>query len=154
MDAPRAPIITQIRGLKRLELHGPTRAILELLPEWLNHLSETLNEVHLKVNLHFIFLISPLENSRQQKSNVHAFQGNCGSITPGVLKALVSPLQQSKSNIRALSLGLSYSLTHDDTFQFLNKFPQLEELELRYYWVSAMPHVKLLLFSRERPNSN
>lgn len=57
MDAPRVPIITQIRGLKRLELHGPTRAILELLPEWLNHLSETLKEVHLKVNLQFLLLL-------------------------------------------------------------------------------------------------
>ena len=65
MDAPRAPIIAQTRGLKRLELHGPTRAILELLPEWLNYLSETLKEVHLKVNLH---LISPLGKKRDKKN--------------------------------------------------------------------------------------
>jgi len=71
-----------------------------------------------------------------KNADIYASQDNCGSITPGVLKAFVFPPLQS--NIRALSLGLSYSLTHDDTFQFLNNFPQLEELELRYYWVSAM----------------
>jgi hypothetical protein len=58
-DAPRAPLITQIRGLTRLELRDPTRAILELLPDWLNHLSETLKELHLKVNLHLLYRYLP-----------------------------------------------------------------------------------------------
>ncbi|KAK2465510.1 hypothetical protein APHAL10511_002402 [Amanita phalloides] len=116
-DAPRAPLITQIRGLSKLELHNPTRAILELLPDWLDQLSETLRELHLK--------------------------GNCGSITPGVLNAFVLPPLQS--HLRALSLGLSYSLTHDITSKFLNNFSQLEELELRYYWQLKEPTIHLTL---------
>ncbi|KIL64554.1 hypothetical protein M378DRAFT_126372 [Amanita muscaria Koide BX008] len=117
-DAPRAPLITRIGHLERLELWDPTRAMLELLPEWLQRLSsETLTELHIK--------------------------GNCGSITPGVLTGFISsPLQH---RLRALSLGLSYSLTHDHVFTFLGSFPQLEELELRYYWQLKEPTVRLTL---------
>ncbi|KAF8626651.1 hypothetical protein AX15_004743 [Amanita polypyramis BW_CC] len=116
-DAPRAPLITQIQGLTRLELHDPTRAVLELLPDWLSQLSEKLRELHLKAN--------------------------CGSITPGVLRVIALPLMQS--NLRAISIGLSYSLTHDDVFKFLNNFSQLEDLELRYYWQLKEPTIRLSL---------
>ncbi|KAF8637140.1 hypothetical protein AX17_003044 [Amanita inopinata Kibby_2008] len=117
IDAPRAPLIVQIHGLDRLEMRDPTRAILDALPEWLDRLSGTLKGLHLK--------------------------DNCGSITPGVLHALALPRLQD--NLCALSLGLSYSLTHDDVFRFLNNFPQLEELELRYYWQLKSPSVRLCL---------
>ncbi|PFH50358.1 hypothetical protein AMATHDRAFT_145250 [Amanita thiersii Skay4041] len=116
-DNIRAPLVVQIQGLTRLEIYDPTRAMLQILPEWLDRLSKTLTALHLK--------------------------DNCGSITPGVLKAFVLPPYQE--TLRSLSIGLSYSLTHDDVFNFLNNFPQLEELELRYYWQIKAPVVPLSL---------
>ena len=67
-DAQRAPLITQIECLTRLELQDPTRAILDLLPAWLDRLSGTLTELHLKVNKiafllhhsHFLLLLGKL----------------------------------------------------------------------------------------------
>jgi hypothetical protein len=45
----RAPTLVQITGLHSLTLLNPGRAILQLLPEWLERLSSTLRELHLKV---------------------------------------------------------------------------------------------------------
>ncbi|KAK0463037.1 uncharacterized protein EV420DRAFT_1761372 [Desarmillaria tabescens] len=101
MDAPRTPMLVQITGINVLVLQDPTRAILDALPSWLADL--TLTELHLK--------------------------GNCGSITPGVLKSLVSQL----ANITAFSLGLSYSLTDEDVFSFLSQLLQLRSVALQYY---------------------
>ena len=58
-------------------------------------------------------------------------QGNCGSITPGVLRSFLPPVQ----NVHSLSLGLSYSLTDEDVFTFLGQLPHLESLDLTYYLV-------------------
>jgi hypothetical protein len=58
-------------------------------------------------------------------------QGNGGSITPGVLRSFLPPIQ----NVRSLSLGLSYSLTDEDVFTFLGQLPYLESLDLFYYLV-------------------
>lgn len=44
-----APILTQITGLSKLSIHSPTRAILDLLPDWLRRLSDSLTELHLTV---------------------------------------------------------------------------------------------------------
>ncbi|KAK0189778.1 hypothetical protein F5146DRAFT_1139243 [Armillaria mellea] len=101
MDVHRAPKLVQITGINILVLQDPTRAILDSLPSWLVNL--TLTELHLK--------------------------GNCGSITPGVLKSLVPYVE----NTTAFSLGLSYSLTDEDVFSFLSQLPQLRAVTLQYY---------------------
>ncbi|KAK0478760.1 hypothetical protein IW261DRAFT_185830 [Armillaria novae-zelandiae] len=101
MDMLRAPKLVQITGINILVLQDPTRAILDALPSWLANL--TLTELHLK--------------------------GNCGSITPGVLKSLVPYIE----NITSFSLGLSYSLTNEDVFSFLSQLPQLRSVTLQYY---------------------
>ncbi|KAK0236789.1 hypothetical protein EDD85DRAFT_587324 [Armillaria nabsnona] len=101
MDVPRAPKLVQITGISILVLQDPTRAILDALPSWLANL--TLTELHLK--------------------------GNCGSITPGVLRSLVPYVE----NITAFSHGLSYSLTDEDVFSFLSQLPQLRSVTLQYY---------------------
>ncbi|KAJ7088564.1 hypothetical protein C8R43DRAFT_297607 [Mycena crocata] len=52
---------------------------------------------------------------------------NCGSITPGVLRSFILP------NIAVFSLGLSYSITDDDLFDFLGQLPCLETVQIRHY---------------------
>ncbi|KAF7325658.1 hypothetical protein MKEN_00415700 [Mycena kentingensis (nom. inval.)] len=54
---------------------------------------------------------------------------NCGSVTPGFLRSLLPHLQ----NITAISLGLSYSLTDDDLFDFLGQLPCLESAQIQHY---------------------
>lgn len=51
-DEERAPLLTQVTGLSKLSIHSPTRAILELLPDWLRRLSDSLTELHLKVRIY------------------------------------------------------------------------------------------------------
>ncbi|KAF9478583.1 hypothetical protein BDN70DRAFT_994118 [Pholiota conissans] len=104
-DEARAPTLVQVNGLRSLTLLNPGRAILELLPAWIERLSSTLTEFHLK--------------------------GNCGSVTPGVLKSLVPHI---KDTLKGFTLGLSYSLMDQDTFSFLENFTQLEHVNFRYYW--------------------
>ncbi|KAK0213514.1 hypothetical protein IW262DRAFT_311297 [Armillaria fumosa] len=101
MDVLRAPKLVQITGVNILVLQDPTRAILDALPSWLANL--TLTELHLK--------------------------GNCGSITPGILKSLVPYIEK----ITSFSLGLSYSLTNEDVFSFLSQLRQLRSVTLQYY---------------------
>lgn len=48
-DEIRAPILTRIESLEKLTIYNPSRAVLELLPEWLRRLSGTLLGFHLKV---------------------------------------------------------------------------------------------------------
>lgn len=48
-DEVRSPILAQINGLRKLRISSPTRAILQLLPEWLERLSSSLVELHLTV---------------------------------------------------------------------------------------------------------
>ncbi|KAF8646265.1 hypothetical protein AX16_007305 [Volvariella volvacea WC 439] len=119
-DEIRAPLLVEISGLKKLAVHSPTRALLELLPGWLDRLSNGLKELHLK--------------------------DNCGSITPGVLNSLL--LNNCLQEVQALTLGLSYSLTDEDVFNFLAQLPQLEHLQLRYYLQlktpKSRPHLKNL----------
>ncbi|KAJ3565671.1 hypothetical protein NP233_g7486 [Leucocoprinus birnbaumii] len=109
-DENNAQIVSRMIGLSKLSIRSPTRAILELLPGWLERLSNSLVELHLK--------------------------DNCGSITPGVLKSIIPLLQPT---ILALSLGLSYSLTDEDVFSFLHQLPELRNVELRYYWQLKSP---------------
>jgi hypothetical protein len=49
MDEHSAPVLANIDGLHQLGLSNPTRAILNLLPEWLNRLSKSLVALHLTV---------------------------------------------------------------------------------------------------------
>ncbi|KAL6307344.1 hypothetical protein BKA93DRAFT_816002 [Sparassis latifolia] len=114
-------ILVQVGQLEALTIQNPSRAVLSLLPEWLGRMSRTLRELHLKEN--------------------------CGSVTPGVLRSFVPHLEA----IHAFSLGLSYSLTDDDVFSFLNQLPNLRTLELRYYLqlrapsaLPFLPHLRSL----------
>ncbi|KAI0742435.1 hypothetical protein C8Q80DRAFT_1188375 [Daedaleopsis nitida] len=99
----QAPILAQLRDLESLTIVSPSRAILQRLPEWLVELRPTLRKLHLT--------------------------NSCGSVTPGVLRSFLQPLQ----NTTSFALGLSYSLTDDDVFQFWTDLPNLEDLEFRYY---------------------
>ena len=49
-DEAKASVLAELYGLKKLTLDSPSRAILQLLPDWLRRLSGTLQELHLKVN--------------------------------------------------------------------------------------------------------
>ncbi|KAF7760029.1 hypothetical protein Agabi119p4_11724 [Agaricus bisporus var. burnettii] len=109
-DEVRAPLLIQITGLSKLSIHSPTRAILQLLSDWLRRLSDTLTELHLK--------------------------DNCGSVTPGVLRSFMPLLER---NIQSLSIGLSYSLTDEDIFSVLHHLQNLRKVELRYYWQLRQP---------------
>ncbi|KAF9546255.1 hypothetical protein CPC08DRAFT_379982, partial [Agrocybe pediades] len=109
-DDDHAPAIVQISRLRKLALKSPGRTILNLLPEWLGRLSPNLIELHL--------------------------QDNCGSVTPGVLKAILPRVEQS---LEAFTLGLSYSLTNDDVYTFLDHLSHLKRLQLKYYWQLRPP---------------
>lgn len=50
-DEPRAPMLVKLGQLRKLSLINPGRAILQLLPDWLSRLSESLVELHLKASL-------------------------------------------------------------------------------------------------------
>ena len=54
-DEPRAPNLVKLGNLRKLTLISPGRAILQLLPDWLNRLSGTLVELHLRVRHSFIY---------------------------------------------------------------------------------------------------
>ncbi|KAF9006991.1 hypothetical protein BDQ17DRAFT_1238451 [Cyathus striatus] len=111
MDEKKARILVQIGGLDKLTLKDPTRALLQLLPDWLRHLSSSLTGLHLL--------------------------DNCGSVTPGVLKSF---LPHVKQNLRTFTIGLSYSLTDQDVFVFLGEIRELKHVQLRYYWQLKPPH--------------
>lgn len=118
-----APVLSQIVGLESLTVVDPNRAILDLLPNWLSRLSGTLRELHLLVS-DFVSTDVPLGDPLRK--------GNCGSITPGVLRAI----QPLTIQLQSFSLGLSYSLEDGHVLQFLSNLPRLQNLQLRYYWVS------------------
>ncbi|KAF9269346.1 hypothetical protein L218DRAFT_432966 [Marasmius fiardii PR-910] len=106
----KAELVSRITGLTTLTLSNPTRKILQvLIPYWLSSLSDTLLELYL---LH-----------------------NCGSVTPGVLSSALPHLQ----TIRALSIGLSYSLTDHHVFTSLAQLPCLQTLALNYYTQHTSP---------------
>jgi hypothetical protein len=49
-DDAKVPVLVELCGLKKLTLESPSRAILQLLPDWLRRLSGTLQELHLTVS--------------------------------------------------------------------------------------------------------
>ncbi|KAJ3482735.1 hypothetical protein NLI96_g6777 [Meripilus lineatus] len=110
-----AHLLVQILGLESLTIQDPKSAILQLLPEWLDRLKGTLISLGL--------------------------QNNCGSVTPGVLRSLAVSLKQ----IQSLTLGLSYSLTNDDVFSFLNELSMLQDLQLDYYMQLRPPTTQVYL---------
>ncbi|KIM89934.1 hypothetical protein PILCRDRAFT_812717 [Piloderma croceum F 1598] len=69
-------------------------------------------------------------------------QNNCGSITPAILRSFIPHL---RPRVRSVSLGLSYSLTDDDVFAFLNELPELTSVELQYYLQLKIPAPTLSL---------
>ncbi|KAF8149464.1 hypothetical protein B0H34DRAFT_802453 [Crassisporium funariophilum] len=121
MTDGKAAALVGISGLRKVTLISPGRAILNLLPDWLGRLSSTLVELHLK--------------------------DNCGSITPGVLRSFIPHIQD---NLRALTLGLSYSLTDEDVLTCLADLPELKSVQLRYYWACAFN----LISPRAHPKLN
>ena len=64
-------------------------------------------------------------------------------MTPGVLRALVPLLQK----ITAISLGLSYSITDDDLFDFLGQLESLESAQLQHYLVGFPFCVSFMLLN-------
>lgn len=54
-----APLLTKVTGLSKLSISSPTRAILDLLPDWLRRLSDSLTEFYLKVCSLLSFLCYP-----------------------------------------------------------------------------------------------
>ncbi|KAG2005739.1 hypothetical protein CC2G_002118 [Coprinopsis cinerea AmutBmut pab1-1] len=102
--------LIKIKGLRKLMLRSPGRAILQVLPDWLGKMQRTLMELHLL--------------------------DNCGSVTPGVLKAF---LPHACERLKAFSLGLSYSLTDTDVFVFVDQLSSLERLQLRHYYQIRPP---------------
>jgi hypothetical protein len=50
MDETKSHLLCEISGLKHLTLYNPSRAVLQVLPDWLAKLSHTLSELHLKVS--------------------------------------------------------------------------------------------------------
>ncbi|KAF9526215.1 hypothetical protein CPB83DRAFT_940082 [Crepidotus variabilis] len=129
LDEPNALSLSFISGLRRLSIWNPSRAILQLLPDRLDRLSVSLVDL--------------------------ALESNCGSVTPGVLKAILAHI---KSNVRRFTLGLSYSLTNEDVFGFLSQLPMLEHLQLHYYWQlkppTAQPNLRSLQFFKATFSQN
>ncbi|ESK93277.1 hypothetical protein Moror_14540, partial [Moniliophthora roreri MCA 2997] len=106
----KTQLLASFRNLIKLSLHDPTRAILQaLIPGWLDALSGTLTDLHL--------------------------MGNCGSITPGVLRSAIPHLER----ICSFSIGLSYSLTDQDVFNALSQLPNLNTLRINYYLQNTSP---------------
>ncbi|KAI0684576.1 hypothetical protein BC835DRAFT_1389261 [Cytidiella melzeri] len=114
----QSSVLALLGGLERLVIEDPTRAILNVLPDWLSVLRGTFKGLHLK--------------------------NNCGSVNPGVLKQ-ISP---SVSELTSFTLGLSYSIDNNDLFEFLSQMHNLISLELRYYLqqkpLSSQPELRLL----------
>ncbi|KAF8509972.1 hypothetical protein JB92DRAFT_469459 [Gautieria morchelliformis] len=103
MDDDIMPDLAKLIHLRELTLLHPTRALFMVLCSWISKLEDTLLSLHLL--------------------------GNCGSLTPGILRIVTPHL----SNIQSLSLGLSYALADMDIFACLSQLPQLRSLRLRYY---------------------
>lgn len=123
-DGEGSTLLSHISGLETLILYGTNRAILQLLPDWLDRLKKTLRIFALRVREKIVVSFWTI------CLDIYA-QNGCGSVTPGVLRSLLPPLV----GIRHLELGLSYSLTNDDLFSSLNELPSLQHLELHYYIV-------------------
>ncbi|KAH8093137.1 hypothetical protein BXZ70DRAFT_441460 [Cristinia sonorae] len=96
-------LLLHFKRLEELTIISPGRGMLQVLPEWLPYLSATLTMFRL--------------------------MDSCGSVTPGVLRSFIPHLPR----VHTFGIGLSYSLTHDDIFAFLNELPQIRSLDVRYY---------------------
>lgn len=123
-DGISAPVLSGIVRLRSLTLIDPNRAILDLLPDWLSRLSGTLRKLHL--------LVRTPPYRRIYFESRSCRKDNCGSITPGVLQTIQPLVPQLES----FALGLSYSLEDGHVLEFLSHLPRLQDLQLRYYWVS------------------
>jgi hypothetical protein len=127
--------LSEIAGLESLTVIDPGRKILDLLPGWLSRLSGTLRKLHLLVSAS-LFGAHTTWVTRLPKDN-------CGSITPGVLQTI----QPLAVRLQSFALGLSYSLEDGHILEFLSRLPRLQDLQLRYYWVSGTRFRKSTLLS-------
>ena len=116
-------VIARTRDLQSLSIEWPSRAILQVLPEWLASLQGTLRTFRFTAST-IAFSLSIADSPVQE---------SCGSITPGVLRSFLPHM----STITSFSLGFSYSLTDDDVISFWEGLPSLRTLEFRCYLVSA-----------------
>ena len=119
-------VIARMRNLQSLSIEWPSRAILQVLPEWLDSLQGTLRTLRFTAST-MAFSLSVADSPVQE---------SCGSITPGVLRSFLPHM----SMMTSFSLGLSSSLTDDDVFPFWEGLPSLRILEFRYYLASAHAH--------------
>jgi hypothetical protein len=71
-DEARAPMLVKLRKLRKLSLISPGRAILQLLPDWLSSLSDTLVELHLRVGyILFEILLSDFRHESRIADPLH-----------------------------------------------------------------------------------
>jgi hypothetical protein len=71
-DEARAPMLVKLRKLRKLSLISPGRAILQLLPDWLSSISETLVELHLRVSyILFEILLSDFRHESRIADPLH-----------------------------------------------------------------------------------
>ncbi|EIN05711.1 hypothetical protein PUNSTDRAFT_137203 [Punctularia strigosozonata HHB-11173 SS5] len=107
--------LVKITGLHYLTIQDPSRAVLQELPEWLRSMQGTLTELHLT--------------------------GNCGSVTPGVLRMILPHIRL----ITSFSLGVSFSLASSDVFATLGGLKELVSVQLHYYLQLRLPDGALQL---------
>ncbi|KAF8918376.1 hypothetical protein CPB85DRAFT_1281794 [Mucidula mucida] len=106
-DTDTTAVLVALSNLRSLTIKDASRAVLDVLPDWVSTMVPTLTELHL--------------------------QDNCGSVTPGVLRNLEPHL----GHLKSFRLHLSYSLADKDVASFLEKLPSIESLSLQYYWQYA-----------------
>lgn len=131
-EASQCASLGELRGLQSLIVIDPTRALLNMLPDWLSQLKGTLTRFSMQV-----CVMPDLKHDK----NIDTLQHNCGSVTPGVLKQILPAI----SELQSFSLGLSYSVVNGELFSFISHMHNLTSLELRYYIVSRQSSSNVLL---------
>ncbi|KIJ42020.1 hypothetical protein M422DRAFT_255042 [Sphaerobolus stellatus SS14] len=102
--------LVALEGLETLVLHQSTGAFFLRICDWVEKIKNTLVTLNL--------------------------MGDCGSLTPGILRKLTPHLM----HVHSLAIGLSYSLTNRDVFNCLGQLPELQSLRIQYYYQqSALP---------------
>lgn len=93
-DDVRAPMVTRIDNIDNLTIEDPTRAILQLLPDWLGRLSASLRGLYLLVGIpEFILLHYALNWATGQlwidNARRAAFFGPSSRTNSGICPGLV-----------------------------------------------------------------
>ncbi|KAJ7166587.1 hypothetical protein C8R46DRAFT_264096 [Mycena filopes] len=113
-DEASAPLLVKINGLRQLELQRPTRAILQLLPDWLGRLT-SLSALH--------------------------FTRDCGSITPGLLRSFLPLLTNITTFSLGLSYSITDDDLFGFLVQLPNL--EIVQLRYYLQWKSAQPGLAL-----------